>query len=130
MARSITRARRGRARTRRHASQPEAAAGCGDDRAGRGILTLHEKPPPARTGRCELAKVAALSPSSVQRIWAAHGLKPHLTRGFKLSDDPQFCKKVQDIVGVYLDPPDKAWCFRSTRGARSRRSTARKLDCR
>jgi len=44
----------------------------------------------------------------VQRIWAAHRLKPHLTKTFKLSNDPQFTEKVQDIVGLYLDPPDKA----------------------
>jgi len=44
----------------------------------------------------------------VQRIWAAHGLKPHVTHSFKLSSDPKFCEKVQDIVGLYLDPPDKA----------------------
>jgi hypothetical protein len=72
-------------------------------------MTLHEKPP----GRTHwsvrvLAKAVGLSPSSVQRIWAAHGLKPHLVRGFKLSNDPKFCEKVQDIVGLYLDPPDKA----------------------
>ena len=46
--------------------------------------------------------------SSVQRIWKANGLKPHLTRTFKLSNDPQFIEKVKDIVGLYLDPPEKA----------------------
>ncbi len=72
-------------------------------------LTLHEKPPAGTHWSVRsLAKVVALSPSSVQRIWAAHGLKPHLTRSFKLSTDPQFCEKVQDIVGLYLDPPDNA----------------------
>ena len=44
----------------------------------------------------------------MQRIWAAHGLKPHLSKTFKLSNDPRFIEKVQDIVGLYLDPPDKA----------------------
>jgi hypothetical protein len=44
----------------------------------------------------------------VQRIWKAHGLKPHLVRTFKASNDPDFAKKVEDIVGLYLDPPDKA----------------------
>ncbi len=44
----------------------------------------------------------------MQRIWAAHGLKPHLTKRFKLSNDKRFAEKVQDIVGLYLDPPDKA----------------------
>ena len=41
-------------------------------------------------------------------IWAAHGLKPHLTKTFKLSSDPNFVAKVRDVVGLYLDPPDKA----------------------
>ena len=54
-----------------------------------------------------MAKAVGLSHSSVQRIWAAHELKPHRTRSFKLSNDPKFCEKVQDIVGLYLDPPDK-----------------------
>jgi transposase len=72
-------------------------------------LTLNEKPPAGThwTAR-KLAKAVGLSHTSVQRIWAAHGLKPHLVRSFKLSNDPKFCEKVQDIVGLYLDPPDKA----------------------
>ena len=41
-------------------------------------------------------------------IWAAHGLKPHLTKTFKLSRDPNFVAKVEEIVGLYLNPPDKA----------------------
>jgi hypothetical protein len=45
---------------------------------------------------------------NVQRIWAAHELKPHLTKTFKLSNDPLFCEKNRDIVGLYLDPPDRA----------------------
>ena len=46
--------------------------------------------------------------TTVQRIWKEHGLKPHLTRTFKLSNDPKFAEKVVDIVGLYLDPPDRA----------------------
>src|SRR5204863_753357 len=45
---------------------------------------------------------------SVHKIWAAHGLKPHLSKTFKLSRDPNFVAKVEDIVGLYLNPPDKA----------------------
>jgi transposase len=72
-------------------------------------MTLHEKPPAGThwSGR-KLARAVGLSHRSVQRIWAAHGLKPHLTKTFKLSNDRQFNEKVQDIVGLYLDPPDKA----------------------
>jgi transposase len=49
-----------------------------------------------------MAKAAGISHRSVQRIWAAHGLKPHRIRTFKLSKDPQFAAKVRDIVGLYL----------------------------
>ena len=55
-----------------------------------------------------MAKVAGVSHTSVQRIWKAHGLKPHLTKTFKLSNDPKFVDKVEDIVGLYLDPPANA----------------------
>ena len=75
-------------------------------------MTLHEKPASGTHWSVrKLAKVVALSPSSVQRIWAAHGLKPHLTKTFKLSNDKHFVEKVTDIVGLYLDPPDKALVF-------------------
>ncbi len=72
-------------------------------------MTLHEKPPAGTHWSVrKLGKAVGLSPSSVQRIWAAHELKPHLTRGFKLSNDPKFTEKVHDVVGLYLNPPDKA----------------------
>jgi transposase len=72
-------------------------------------LTLHATPPNATHWSVRtLAPVAGLSPSSSQRIWSAHGLKPHLTRTFKRSNDKHFVEKVIDVVGRYLDPPDKA----------------------
>ncbi len=55
-----------------------------------------------------MSKAVGISPASVQRIWRAFGLKQHLERTFKLSTDPAFVDKVQDIVGLYLYPPDKA----------------------
>ena len=55
-----------------------------------------------------MAKAAGISVSSVQRIWRAHGLRPHLVRQFKLSRDPQFAAKLNDIVGLYINPPDHA----------------------
>ena len=72
-------------------------------------LTLNEKPPNAThwSVRMMAARVG-IAPSMVHKIWAAHGLKPHLTRSFKLSRDPNFVAKVEDIVGLYLNPPDKA----------------------
>ena len=72
-------------------------------------MTLHTKPAAATHWSLRsMAKAAGVSPSSVQRIWKAHGLKPHLTRTFKLSRDPEFSDKVADAVGLYLNPPDKA----------------------
>ena len=58
-----------------------------------------------------LAKACGLSHSSVHRIWRAFALAPHRTETFKLSKDPLFIEKVRDIVGLYLDPPDKAMVF-------------------
>jgi transposase len=55
-----------------------------------------------------MAKEAGISHTSVQRIWAEAGLKPHLTRRFKLSNDPKFEEKVSDVIGLYMNPPDKA----------------------
>ena len=58
-----------------------------------------------------LAPVVGLSPATVGRIWRAHGLKPHRTKRFKLSTDPQFVEKLQDVVGLYIAPPEKAVVF-------------------
>lgn len=61
----------------------------------------------------KMAEHAGVSSASVGRIWRAHGLKPHIVRGFKLSNDPQFIEKVRDVVGLYMSPPDNAvvFCF-------------------
>src|SRR5580700_12127802 len=55
-----------------------------------------------------MAKVHGISVSSVQRIWRRHGLQPHRTRLFKLSNDPQFASKLREIVGLYAEPPAHA----------------------
>ena len=55
-----------------------------------------------------LGEEIGISHTSVQRILGEHGLKPHLTRTFKVSNDPDFSAKVKDIVGLYMNPPDKA----------------------
>jgi transposase len=66
--------------------------------------------PPAHTHwSCRtMAKAQGISPASVQRIWDAHGLKPHRVKTFKLSTDPRFTEKLTDVVGLYLNPPEKA----------------------
>jgi len=55
-----------------------------------------------------LAKEMGVSDSTVLRVWRAHGLKPHLVRGFKVSRDPDFVEKLEDIVGLYMSPPEHA----------------------
>ena len=58
-----------------------------------------------------LAAELGISPASVRRIWKRHGLKPHLVRTFKVSSDPHFAEKLEDIVGLYLNPPANALVF-------------------
>jgi transposase len=71
--------------------------------------TLHEKPRAAtHWSSRSMAKASGLSQSAVGRIWRAFGLQPHHAETFKLSTDPLFIEKVRDIVGLYLNPPDRA----------------------
>jgi len=75
-------------------------------------MTLHDKPANAtHWSRRSMAKAAGVSPSTVGRIWAAHGLKPHRLGTFKLSNDTQFIEKLEDIIGLYLSPPEHALVF-------------------
>jgi len=55
-----------------------------------------------------MAEAAGLSEKSIRRIWHKHGLKPHLSRTFKVSNDPEFAEKLEAIVGLYLNPPEHA----------------------
>jgi transposase len=55
-----------------------------------------------------MAEASGLSEKTVRRIWRQHGLKPHLARTFKLSNDPQFAEKLEAIIGLYLHPPEHA----------------------
>ena len=72
-------------------------------------LTLESKPRDATHWSTRaMAARCGLSQSTVSRIWRAFGLQPHRTETFKLSPDPLFVEKVRDIVGLYLDPPDRA----------------------
>jgi transposase len=73
------------------------------------VRTLETKPKDAtHWSTRSLAKASGLSRSSVHRIWQAFGLRPHRSESFKLSTDPLLIEKVRDIVGLYLDPPDRA----------------------
>lgn len=71
-------------------------------------LTQHSKPEGETHWSCRsMAEATGVSPATVQRIWSARGLKPHLVRTFKLSNDKRFEEKLVDVVGLYLNPPDK-----------------------
>jgi transposase len=71
--------------------------------------TTQKKPTNATHWSCRtLARELGASPAMVHRVWRANGLKPHLIRTFKLSNDKQFIEKVVDVVGLYLDPPEHA----------------------
>lgn len=71
--------------------------------------TLHTTPPHAtHWSTRSMARAQGISPMSVQRIWRQHGLKPHLIRTFKVSRDKRFVEKLYDVVGLYLNPPDKS----------------------
>ena len=72
-------------------------------------MTLHDKPANATHWSTHtMARAAGISEASVRRIWRAHGLKPHQMGTFKLSRDPRFQEKLEDIVGLYLNPPEHA----------------------
>lgn len=71
--------------------------------------TLHTTPPnETHWSARSMAKAQGLSRMTVQRIWKQHNLKPHLLETFKLSRDKRFLEKLYDVVGLYLNPPDKA----------------------
>ena len=73
------------------------------------VKTLEQTPPDAtHWSTRQMARATGLSHASVARIWAAFGLQPHRTQTFKLSRDPLFIDKVRDVVGLYLDPPERA----------------------
>jgi transposase len=101
----------------------EGLAKLGKVRAGRGRkpaivqdkieeivrLTQHSTPPGQTHWSCRtMAARVGVSPATVQRVWAARGLKPHLVKTFKLSNDPRFEEKLIDVVGLYLAPPEQA----------------------
>ena len=72
--------------------------------------TQEEAPPKGRThwSCATMAKRFKTNATAIQRVWRAHNLKPHLTKTFKMSKDPKLAEKVRDVVGLYMDPPERA----------------------
>ena len=82
------------------------------DREAEIIVKTQKLPADATQWSCRsMAKASGISKASVQRIWQANGLKPHLIRTFKLSNDPHFLEKLDDVVGLYMNPPEHAIVF-------------------
>ncbi len=74
--------------------------------------TLEDQPADATHWSCRLmAKEAGVHPTTISRIWRAHGLQPHRIDYFKVSTDPLFVEKLRDVVGLYVDPPERAVVF-------------------
>jgi transposase len=90
--------------------RPGAPRKIGDEKITEVVTATLETMPTAAThwSTRSMAKASGLSVSSVHRIWQAFSLQPHRSETFKLSTDPLFVDKVRDIVGLYLDPPDRA----------------------
>ena len=74
------------------------------------IIVGATQPPPARTRWSvrSMAQATGVSKATVQRLWSANAIKPHVTRTFKLSTDKHFEQKFWDVIGLYLNPPDRA----------------------
>jgi transposase len=71
--------------------------------------TLQTKPAGATHWSCRtMAKAQGVSKATINRVWQSHHLQPHRTKNFKLSRDPKFLAKLTDVVGLYLNPPEKA----------------------
>jgi transposase len=90
--------------------RPGAPRRITDERVEQVVVATLERVPADAThwSRASMAAESGLSRSTVGRIWRTFGLKPHQVDSFKLSTDPQFIDKVRDVVGLYLNPPDKA----------------------
>ena len=94
----------------RDKTRPSRVPPLGPQEAERVVALTLAGPPPTASHwtRAAMAKATGISVSSVQRIWRAHGLRPHLVRRFKLSNDRQFAAKLKEVVGLFVNPPDRA----------------------
>ena len=90
--------------------RPGAPRRIGDDKIAEVVTRTLETVPDDAThwSRRSMARASGISATTVHRIWSAFGLQPHRSETFKLSSDPLFIDKVRDIIGLYLDPPERA----------------------
>ena len=90
--------------------RPGAPRKIGDDKIAEVVTRTLETVPEDAThwSRRSMARATGVSVTTVHRIWSAFGLQPHRVETFKLSSDPLFVAKVRDIIGLYLDPPERA----------------------
>ena len=94
--------------------------------------TLHEKPADSTHWSTRtLGKHLGVGATTIRRVWHSNGLKPHLSRSFKLSRDPRFEDKLMDVVGLYMNPPEHALVLSCDEKSQIQaRSTARSRGCR
>jgi transposase len=94
----------------RDAPRPGRTPAISAERVREVIEKTTQQRPSARThwSTRTMAAAVGLSEASVRRIWRAHGLKPHRIHSFKLSNDPRFAEKLEEVVGLYLNPPEHA----------------------
>ena len=95
-------------------------------------LTHKERPADGSTqwSTRTLAAQVGIGKDAVAKIWADHNLKPWKLDTFKVSNDPRFAEKLVDVVGLYLDPPERAPCSALTKRPSARRWTAPRRGCR
>jgi len=112
--------------------RPGAPRTIGDAKIAEVVTATLETMPAAAThwSTRSMAKATGVSTSTVHRIWRAFALQPHRSETFKLSTDPLFVEKVRDIVGLYLDPPDRALVLCVDENRKSRRWTVPSRCCR
>lgn len=94
----------------REKTRPPGTEKTADDKVAEVIRLTQERPPHEATHWTlrAMGKAVGLAASTVRSIWKAHGLSPHRWRQFKLSNDPEFAKKLNDVVGLYVSPPAHA----------------------
>ncbi len=101
----------------REKTRPPGIARTTDDRVAE-VIRMTQAPPPHEATHWTIramGKAVGLAASTVRGIWKAHGLSPHRWRQFKLSNDPSFAQKLQDVVGLYVSPSSTAATTRSRR---------------